>query len=76
MQSKQQLTTMYTISFNASESALSLTQQLNSVEVERYLCTNRTEESYVRGTARIFNALDNCLQQAADPTAYRTKTTD
>lgn len=76
-QSKQQLTNMYTISFNASESALSLTQQLSSVDVERYQCTNRTEQSYVRDTARIFNALDSCLQQAADDlAAFHTQTTD
>lgn len=60
---------MYTISFNASESALGLTQQLSSVDVERYQCTNRTEQSYVRDTARIFDALDNCLQRAADQAA-------
>ncbi|KAH8306917.1 hypothetical protein KR044_000979, partial [Drosophila immigrans] len=63
--SKQQLTNMYQISFNASENALSLTQQLNGIELERYLCTNRTEENYVLGTAHIFAALDKCLQQAA-----------
>ncbi|XP_064543505.1 uncharacterized protein LOC135431999 [Drosophila montana] len=70
--SKQQLATMYAISFNASENALSLTQQLNSIDVERYRCTNRTEESYVLGTARIFDALDKCLQLAANS----AKTTD
>ncbi|XP_062130997.1 uncharacterized protein LOC133842096 isoform X1 [Drosophila sulfurigaster albostrigata] len=64
-QSKQQLTNMYEISFNASENALSLTQQLNGIEAERYLCTNRTEENYVLGTANVFDALDKCLQQAA-----------
>ncbi|XP_062130998.1 uncharacterized protein LOC133842096 isoform X2 [Drosophila sulfurigaster albostrigata] len=63
--SKQQLTNMYEISFNASENALSLTQQLNGIEAERYLCTNRTEENYVLGTANVFDALDKCLQQAA-----------
>ncbi|XP_030555169.1 uncharacterized protein LOC115758586 [Drosophila novamexicana] len=70
--SKQQLAAMYAISFNASENALSLTQQLNGIDVERYLCTNRTEESYVLGTARIFDALDKCLQLAANS----AKTTD
>ncbi|ALC42384.1 CG34005 [Drosophila busckii] len=61
---KLQLASMYAISFNASEYALSLTQQLSHIEVERYLCTNATEQRYVMGTAGVFNSLDNCLQQA------------
>ncbi|KAM8714381.1 hypothetical protein ACLKA7_014501 [Drosophila subpalustris] len=64
--SKQQLTNIYEISFNASENALSLSQQLNGIDMERYLCTNRTEQSYVLGTAHIFSALDKCLEQAAN----------
>lgn len=65
-QSKQQLTNMYQISFNASDNALGLSQQLNGIDMERYLCTNRTEQSYVLGTAQIFSALDKCLEQAAN----------
>lgn len=56
---------MYNISFNASENALSITQQLNGIDEQRYLCTNRTERSYVLGTAQILDALDQCLQDAA-----------
>ncbi|TDG50192.1 hypothetical protein AWZ03_003408 [Drosophila navojoa] len=63
--SKQQLMTMYNISFNASENALALTKQLNGIDEERYLCTNRTERSYVLDTAKLFDALDKCLQDAA-----------
>ncbi|KAH8400693.1 hypothetical protein KR009_000388, partial [Drosophila setifemur] len=62
-QSKEQLTTVYSISYNASEQALILNQQLNYIEVEHYLCTNRTEDNYVQGTDRIFQSLDKCLQQ-------------
>ncbi|XP_022232428.2 uncharacterized protein LOC111080896 [Drosophila obscura] len=61
--SKQQLATVYTISYNASADALSLTQQLGTIDVEHYLCTNRTEHSYVVGTDRIFRELDQCLQK-------------
>ncbi|XP_034479280.1 uncharacterized protein LOC117785404 [Drosophila innubila] len=64
--SKQQLTNMYEISFNASENALSLNQQLNGIDMESYLCTNRTEQSYVLATAHIFTALDKCLEEAAN----------
>ncbi|EDW01441.1 GH21443 [Drosophila grimshawi] len=63
--SNQQLVSMYFISANASEIALSLDNQLNTIDVERYICSNRTEESYVLGTARIFDALDKCLEQSA-----------
>ncbi|XP_034654817.1 uncharacterized protein LOC117892587 [Drosophila subobscura] len=61
--SKQQLATVYTISYNASEDALSLSQQLGTIEVQHYLCTNRTEHTYVEGTDRVFRDLDQCLQQ-------------
>ncbi|EDW08968.1 uncharacterized protein LOC6579136 [Drosophila mojavensis] len=63
--SKQQLMTMYNISFNASENALAITKQLNGIDEERYLCTNRSEHNYVLETAKIFDALDKCLQDAA-----------
>ncbi|EDW32229.1 GL11526 [Drosophila persimilis] len=64
--SKQQLATVYTISYNASEDALSLSQQLSTIDVEHYLCTNRTEHSYVEGTDRVFRDLDQCLQQSEE----------
>ncbi|SPP73591.1 uncharacterized protein LOC117581604 [Drosophila guanche] len=61
--SKRQLATVYTISYNASEDALRMSQQLGTIEVEHYLCTNRTEHTYVEGTDRVFRDLDQCLQQ-------------
>ncbi|KAH8384193.1 hypothetical protein KR200_011593, partial [Drosophila serrata] len=60
---KLQLTKVYNISFNASEQGLILNQHLSSIEMEHYLCTNRTEDTYIEGTDKIFQSLDQCLQQ-------------
>ncbi|KAH8290255.1 hypothetical protein KR054_001453, partial [Drosophila jambulina] len=60
---KLQLTKVYNISFNASEQALILNKHLSSIEMEHYLCTNRTEDTYIKGTDKIFQSLDQCLQQ-------------
>ncbi|KAH8277969.1 hypothetical protein KR018_011327, partial [Drosophila ironensis] len=61
--SKQHSTAVYSISYHALEESMILNQQLSSIQVEHYLCTNRTEDKYVTGTNKIFRALDHCLQQ-------------
>ncbi|XP_017077782.1 LOW QUALITY PROTEIN: uncharacterized protein LOC108112446 [Drosophila eugracilis] len=61
--SKLQLANVYSISFNASEQALILNTKLGSIEMEHYLCTNKTEHNYVQGIDKIFRLLDKCLQQ-------------
>ncbi|KAH8266278.1 hypothetical protein KR038_006123, partial [Drosophila bunnanda] len=61
--SKLQLTKVYNISFNASEQALILNKHLSSIEMEHYSCTNRTEDTYIKDTDKIFQSLDQCLQQ-------------
>ncbi|KAH8252524.1 hypothetical protein KR032_000377, partial [Drosophila birchii] len=60
---KLQLTKVYNISFNASEQSLILTKHMSSIEMEHYLCTNQTEDTYIQGTDKIFQSLDQCLQQ-------------
>ncbi|KAH8232835.1 hypothetical protein KR026_000837, partial [Drosophila bipectinata] len=61
--SKEHLTTVYRISFSASEEAVILNQKLSYIQVEHYLCTNRTEYNYIKTTDQIFQSLDQCLQQ-------------
>nr|XP_017019983.1 uncharacterized protein LOC108073033 [Drosophila kikkawai] len=60
---KLQLTNVYNISYNASEQALILNKHMGSIEMEHYICTNRTEDTYIKGTDKIFQSLDQCLQQ-------------
>jgi len=61
------LANVYNISFNAAEQALILNKKLSSIEMEHYLCTNKTEHNYVQGADNIFKSLDECLQQSETP---------
>ncbi|XP_030387380.1 protein TsetseEP [Scaptodrosophila lebanonensis] len=70
--SKQNLATVYAISFNASADALILNEKLASNEISKYQCTNETERDYVVGTSQVFDALDHCLLYGPPSTATTT----
>uniref|UniRef100_A0A0K8U3Y6 Protein TsetseEP n=1 Tax=Bactrocera latifrons TaxID=174628 RepID=A0A0K8U3Y6_BACLA len=66
--SSNTLSTIYTVSNNASDLAASLRQQINLIDVESYRCSNASERQYIERTGQIYTALNFCLDNGPPPT--------
>ncbi|XP_050325263.1 protein TsetseEP-like [Bactrocera neohumeralis] len=66
--SSNTLSTIYTVSNNASDLAATLRQQINLIDVESYRCSNASERQYVERTGQIYTALNFCLENGPPPT--------
>ncbi|XP_017077685.1 uncharacterized protein LOC108112366 [Drosophila eugracilis] len=65
------ISVIYNLSSNAASSASSLALGIQSIQTQEYLCTNTTQNNYVRDTAATYDLLDSCLKYGV-PTSTST----
>ncbi|EDV36940.1 uncharacterized protein Dana_GF13208 [Drosophila ananassae] len=53
---------MYTISANASELQAYVVEQVRLIEVNEYVCTNKSERTYVQDTAAVYEQMNLCFE--------------
>ncbi|XP_017019979.1 uncharacterized protein [Drosophila kikkawai] len=59
---------MFTISANASELLAYVKEQVHIIQVNEYICTNKTQRTYAEDTADIYESLSLCFSGAPIPT--------
>ncbi|KAH8401386.1 hypothetical protein KR009_005036 [Drosophila setifemur] len=59
--------TMFTISANASEILAYVREERRLIEVNQFVCTNKTQRTYAEDTADVYGDLSLCLEGAAIP---------
>lgn len=69
------MSTIYTVSNNASDVATALRQQISFIDIESYRCSNATEREYVERSGQIYTALNYCLDNGPPPTIPPPTTT-
>ncbi|XP_067632631.1 protein TsetseEP-like [Eurosta solidaginis] len=69
------LSTIYTVSNNASDAASIIHQEIINIEIDLNRCTNASERAYLERSARIYDALDECLNYGPPPTVAPPTTT-
>ncbi|XP_030382375.1 proteoglycan 4 [Scaptodrosophila lebanonensis] len=60
---------MFTISANASELLAKVREEYRLIDVNQYVCTNKTEREYAENTAETYEELSKCLAGAGVPVA-------
>ncbi|XP_017010128.2 uncharacterized protein [Drosophila takahashii] len=68
------ITVIYDLASQAASSANSLTSGIQAIQNTEYLCTNATQNAYVRDTAATYDLLDSCLKYGV-PASTATSTT-
>ncbi|KAH8309400.1 hypothetical protein KR059_009223 [Drosophila kikkawai] len=58
---------MFTISANASELLAYVKEQVHIIQVNEYICTNKTQRTYAEDTADIYESLSLCFAGAPIP---------
>lgn len=56
------LSTIYTVSNNASETAAIVREQINIIDINSERCCNASDRNYVESSAEVYDALEFCLK--------------
>uniref|UniRef100_A0A0A1WZA8 Protein TsetseEP n=1 Tax=Zeugodacus cucurbitae TaxID=28588 RepID=A0A0A1WZA8_ZEUCU len=66
--SSNTVSTIYTVSNNASDIVATLRQRINLIDIDSYRCSNASEREYIERTGQIYTALNFCLENGPPPT--------